>query len=184
MTRFRSFVFHQQILFVFATTALVAGCGGEGTSPAPSPSATTAPTVSTTTPSVTPPPVPPTVEPSTTPSTTETTSAPSTKPILTMAEVRDILILRCGYGICHLPNYTPPNFGANEADLHTTLTTWMAAKCENVPLVIPGNASASSIIRLVKHECPELYMPPDTYVGFVDDDLERITAWINAGAPM
>ncbi|QEG02291.1 Planctomycete cytochrome C [Stieleria maiorica] len=48
------------------------------------------------------------------------------------------------------------------------------------PAVVPGNADASYLLRLIKHEEPDREMPPDGQLS--SDEIELIRRWIADGA--
>ena len=126
-----------------------------------------------------------------TPSNTGGTSTPapsSSAPpsnVPSFEEISGILLVTCGNIICHMPPpYTPPDLsGGGSVDLHTQLTTYQVNNCAGSTLVVPGDVAESALVKVVSGECGGLYMPPDTYFPFTDEELSKIKAWIAAGAP-
>ncbi len=163
-----------------------AGCGDPNAGPAAEPTASgatsTAPSQTTTSAPSNVTTVGPTTGATSASTTADTSGPPANVP--TLAEISQILLVTCGNIICHMPPpYEPPDFSSTDDALYTLLTTYTAARCQNAPLVVPGDAAASAIIKAVTNDCGGFYMPPDTYFPFTEEELAKITAWINAGAP-
>lgn len=74
--------------------------------------------------------------------------------------------------------------GSEPATLHATLTSYAAQNCQGGTLVVPGNAAESVLVKVVTGACNGFTMPPDpSYDSFTEDELAKIIAWIDAGAP-
>jgi hypothetical protein len=94
------------------------------------------------------------------------------------------LLLTCATASCHTPNYIKPDLSDTNHDLYTVLTTTMVSRCGGAPLVKPGDAANSAMVKLVQHQCGAFVMPQGCTdpVCISDTDLNSITSWINAGA--
>jgi hypothetical protein len=113
-----------------------------------------------------------------------TAAVSSAAPGVKYSDFAFTLLLTCATASCHTPNYFKPDMSDSNGDLYTVLTTTMVARCGGAPLVKPGDAANSAIVKVVKHECGTFVMPPGCTdaVCISDTDLESITSWINAGA--
>lgn len=116
-----------------------------------------------------------------------TSAEPVPSDVVTLAELDEILWQKCGLGICHVqpPHGVPPTLsGSESATLHAHLTSYAAKNCQGGTLVVPGNAAESVLIKVVTGACGGFTMPPDpSYDSFTEEELAKVTAWINAGAP-
>ena len=92
-----------------------------------------------------------------------------------LRDVKPVLTARC-YS-CH---------GAlkSESSLRLDTVAAMIAGGDGGPVVVPGDASASSIVQRVSDSDEASRMPPATDAGpMTADEIAKLSAWIDAGAP-
>lgn len=89
-------------------------------------------------------------------------------------KIRPILVNHC-YD-CHGPNEA-------EGKLRLDSRNGWERGGDQGPAIVPGDPSASLLIRAVSHRDPELQMPPDDAGGRLSDEqIEDLTTWIHQGA--
>jgi len=92
----------------------------------------------------------------------------------------------CGASDCHDGHVRQPAL-IDGAELHTTLTTYMAPLCENLPLVDPGNPDGSALVKALRGDCPQAEQMPkgckDTGTCVDELYIQTIEQWIANGAP-
>lgn len=101
-----------------------------------------------------------------------------------------IMALGCNGSDCHGGSEANPlDLRLNE-DLYTNLTTSASIECDNLPIVDPGNAEGSALIRLLKGPCGETpRMPAGCFENefenncVPDDYIAAIEQWVADGAP-
>ncbi len=62
-----------------------------------------------------------------------------------------------------------------------TKAGWEKGGASGRPALIPGNVEESPLIRAVRHEDPDLAMPPKTKLS--EEQIEVLVAWVKMGAP-
>ena len=94
----------------------------------------------------------------------------------------------CNGSDCHGHPGNDLNLIPTGDELYEILTTTVAEKCENLPVVNPGDPENSALVRLLKGPCGELPQMPD---GCIQDQgsclppqyVKAVEDWIAAGAP-
>jgi hypothetical protein len=100
-----------------------------------------------------------------------------------------IMALGCDGSDCHGGNEFNPLSLVRDDSLYMNVTTFVSAKCENLPLVDPGNPDGSALIRVMTGPCGDLRQMPDGCIpgeggGCVPDDyIAAVAQWITDGAP-
>ncbi|TWU10758.1 PSD1 and planctomycete cytochrome C domain-containing protein [Allorhodopirellula heiligendammensis] len=88
--------------------------------------------------------------------------------------VRPLLIEHCYE--CH-----SQSAGESMGDLHLDTAAAMASGGVSGPVVIPGNAAESLLIKAMLYADADLQMPPEGKLA--DEQIERLRTWIDGGAP-
>jgi hypothetical protein len=119
--------------------------------------------------------------------------APATMdgPAPTLATLEEVIVFfGCNGACCHGGNaeITPLDLRIGD-DLLENLTTTVSAKCDNLPVVAPGNPEGSALIRLLKGECGGIQrMPAGCFETEAennctpDDYIAAIEQWVRDGA--
>lgn len=101
------------------------------------------------------------------------------------ATIREIITFKCGGAGCHSGEMAPRL--VDDDQLSGTLRSFVAQRCGNRPLVVPGSPEGSAFYLAQRGECaPQLPLMP---LGCVDnctppDYVDAVRAWIASGAPM
>ncbi len=97
--------------------------------------------------------------------------------------------MRCGLAGCHGTGAQKPAL-ANNSSLYNTLKTFTVKECGGKALVVPSDATNSSLIKLMKWQCTDASNGPFVMPqGCIDDpclsaqEIATLTGWIAAGAP-
>ena len=88
-------------------------------------------------------------------------------------KIRPLLAAHCYE--CHSEQVKSPKGGL----LLDSLPGWKQAGDSGEPIIVPGDANASLLIKAVRHEAG-LEMPPDKKLS--DEQIADLVAWINQGA--
>lgn len=109
-------------------------------------------------------------------STPEPATAPSPEGIeFFETHVRPVLVDHC-YG-CHSASAEKIR-GDFVVD---TRAGWERGGASGKPSVLPGNPGESPLIRAIRHEDPELAMPPKKKLS--DEQIQALETWVKMGAP-
>lgn len=101
------------------------------------------------------------------------------------ATMSEIVMIKCGGSGCHSGGTQPTLLGSSDAELYTTLTTYVSKLCGNRLLVKAGSPQDSAFFMAQNGECGALM--PRMPKGCVDnctpaDYLEGVRQWISNGA--
>jgi hypothetical protein len=100
-----------------------------------------------------------------------------------------IMALGCDGSDCHSGSEFNPLDLVRDQDLYMNLTTTIAEKCENLPIVDPGNPDGSALMKVITGPCGDLPQMPAGCVpgeggGCVPPEyIAAIEQWITDGAP-
>ncbi len=97
--------------------------------------------------------------------------------------IRMIVQVQCGGPGCHNDTQTPHL--VDDANLYTTLTTFVSTMCGNRLLVNPCSPEESAFYLAQRGQCETLERMPKGCVDLCtpDDYLQGIWQWISNGAP-
>lgn len=87
-----------------------------------------------------------------------TSSGGAQNSVPTFNEVAEYLDSQCSSSNCHGANRRP--ILLDDPNLRATLETYTVSRCQDDPLVVPGDPEGSSLYRVLQTGCGNLSMPP------------------------